>query len=110
MIIFKYDSLKELTMRIISIKKKLISFIFFIPYLSLADCIDINGVEIEKLSDWRLLISKTGQNIAMVSLDKPIKGPLGNIRFFTNELCSSGPSSYYQIRGNLESVFMVSKF
>ena len=90
--------------------KKILNLFLFTPVLAWSTCININGVEVEKLTDWRLLISKTGKNIAMVSLDKPMKGPLEDIRFFTNELCSSGPSSYYQIRGNIESVFMVSKF
>ncbi len=85
-----------------NISKYFVLFILFNFYLiAHAECLDINGLSFEKIDTNKLLAIKGGKNIAVIRIDGTLPDKIGQFRFFSEQLCTSGAEDKFHIDGKL---------
>ena len=81
------------------------------PGLSLATCINVEGLTFEAISDSHFLISRDGKNIGTMAIDYYYDAKKAkDFRFFTNEICSYGAERQIMINGRREVINRIEVF
>ena len=73
-------------------------------------CIPVHGLSFERIDTYKLLASRDGRNVAVISLYQPLPAQLGQFRFFSANLCSSGAEYQFHINGKLVTVNYIQAF
>ncbi len=79
--------------------------LLFAPVAAFAQtCLDVNGLQFEKIDSDKLLVSRAGKNIAIITTRGIIsEGPL-QFRFFSPTLCTAPTNHRFHINGRLFAV------
>ena len=72
-------------------------------------CIPVHGLSFERIDGGKLLASREGRNIAIVSTGS-LPERLGQFRFFSANLCQYGAESKFHIDGKLYNVYIIEIF
>jgi hypothetical protein len=108
---------------LIETKRKLLRIFiilsFCIPSTLLAqNCIEnLDGITLEKIQHYKLLVKQNGKNIAIITtystvyLTNPIiPDQIKQIRFFSQKLCTLSAESKFHINGELYEVSTIEHF
>ena len=80
------------------------SMVLSMPLSVYADCININGLSFEKIDSNKLLATRSGKNVAIIQIIGGLPEKIGQFRFFSEQLCSTGAEDKFHIDGKLFSV------
>jgi hypothetical protein len=78
--------------------------------LAKTGCIPVHGLSFERIDSNKLLASREGRNIAIVSSRYSLPERLGQFRFFSANLCQYGAESKFHIDGKLFRVDSIEIF
>ena len=89
--------------------KKIKIFLFLFLFTnSLAanaiSCIPVDGLSFEKIGYNKLLVIKNGKNFAIFSICGGLPQKIGQFRFFSEQLCTTGAEDKFHIDGQLFSL------
>jgi len=75
-------------------------------------CIPAHGLSFERIDHQKLLASRDGRNIAIITIGIYEYFPerLGQFRFFSGNICNSGAEGQFHIDGRLYSVRLIQTF
>ena len=89
------------------------------PGIVSATCLKVDGLEFEAINDDTFLVSRTGKNLATMSVDTPKGGSsyryygarkAKTFRFFTDVICDHGAERQISINGTLQRIYKIDVF